>query len=193
MTSKQYKPLLKAALEKTKKEQPEPSEPQRWRRSEYGYASPSGPTFYAEMGEWFEIVSNSVIKADDRIAGKNLHGSATIRRAFADAGLDPRNPSHWYDLLQIFTDAHYLRRPIPKRLTLSKLEAIREHAECIREIEPSISKANLIRAMKDPSKKFSKCPSNKYPSGSTLAKLLHKAGVRWYTQPTKKRPLKKSK
>lgn len=183
--SKRYKPLLAADLQKAKKEQLKPTDPAQWRRSEYSYSSPEGAKFYHDVGEWFEVVSNIVVVADDRVEGKRLHGAAAVRRAFAEAGLDPRNPNHWLQLVQIFADAHYLRRPTDKRKTRSKLDEIKAHAESIRKKKRGISKTHLIDEMKRSSKK--------YPSESTLEKLLHKAGVRWYTQPAKKRFSKKSK
>ncbi len=185
MTSKDYKSLLAADLSRAKREQIKPADPDHWRRGQLRDHPSKTKMSVEEVGELFEVVSEIVVNAAGPIKGKRLHGASAVRTAFAEAGLDPRNPNHWYQLLQIFADAHYLRRPTDKTKKRSMLDEIKEHAESIRKKDPKISKTHLIDRMKE--------SSNKYPSEATLAKLLQKAGVCWYKQSAKQKFGKKQK
>lgn len=143
-----------------------------WRRSAPNYELPIDD----DTAFLFEIVGHNVV--DDP--------NGVVASAFSRAGLDPRNPSHWYQIVEAFATILLERKKQAKKISRKYLDKLKATAEEIRRKDPKIRKAKLLELIKSTS-------PEKYPAEDRLGDLLLMAGFRYFKQPTKHKPIVRKK
>lgn len=186
MSNKDYKGLATSALDAMSKEQDFRNKEKISAFEEKGWSADEAAMIVHLQGEWRRSAQNYELPPDDdtawhfEVIGSEVveNTESTVAIAFALAGLNPRNPSHWYDLLSAFTDLHLKRKPKKKKRTKPFLDELKDDAERIAAESPEKTRSDVIDELRE-----------KHPmiAASTLGGLLSKVKASGFAKSYRRR------